>query len=124
MKRFIVLAALITFSGCTTLRPVEGTANELQSRIDSGGLLIRGDRISVVTADAKTHKLRVRFVGDGRIEGRTDSVAMNQIVSLRKREFSRTKTWLLIGCGVALTGLIIYAAANAAPAFALGQTAH
>ena len=124
MKGFIVLAVLISFAGCTSLRPVEGTADELQSRINSGGLLSPGDRISVVTADAQTHKFRVRGISEGRIEGRTDSVAVIQIVSLQKREFSRAKTWLLIGCGVALTGFIVYAAANAAPAFALGQTAH
>jgi hypothetical protein len=124
MKRIIVLAALICFTGCTSLRPVEGTANELQGRINSGGLLVRGDRISVVTTDAKTHKFRVHVISEGVIEGRTDRVPVDQIVSLQRREFSRTKTWLLIGCGVALTGFIIYAAANAAPAFALGQTAH
>jgi hypothetical protein len=130
MKRLIVLAALISFAGCTSLRPVEGTTDELQNRINSGGLLAGGDRISVVTADAKTHKFRVRVIREGMIEGRmdiaggTDRVPVDQIVSLQKREFSRTKTWLLIGCGVAFTAFIIYAAAHAAPAFALGQTAH
>jgi hypothetical protein len=124
MKRFIALAALISFAGCTTLRPVEGTSNELQTRINSGALLTRGDRISVVTTDAKTHKFRVRVIGEGIIEGRQDRVPVDQIVSLQKREFSRTKTFVLMGCGVAFTVFIVYAAAQAMPAFALGQTAH
>jgi hypothetical protein len=124
MKRFIVLVALISFAACTSFRPVEGTANQLQSRINSGASLRRGDRISAVTSDAKPHKFRVRFISDGIIAGRTDRVPVDQIVSLQKREFSPTKTWLLIGCGFALTGFIIYAAAHAMPAFALGQTAH
>ena len=124
MKRIIVLAALISFAGCTSLRPVEGTPNELQSRINSGGLLTHGDRISIVTTDAKTHKFRVRVISEGIIEGRQDRLRVDQIVSLQKSEFSRVKTFLLIGCGIALTGFIIYAAAHAAPAFALGQTPH
>jgi hypothetical protein len=124
MKRIIVLAALFGFVGCTSLRPVEGTSTELQSRINSGALLTRGDRISVVTTDAKTHQFRVRAISEGAIEGSRDRVPVDQIVSLQKREFSRTKTFLLIGCGVAVTGFIIYAAAQAVPAFALGQTAH
>jgi hypothetical protein len=124
MKRIIVLVALISFAGCTSLRPVEGTPNELQSRINSGGLLTRGDRISVVTTDAKTRRFRVRVVSEGIIEGWKDRVPVDQIVSLQKREFSGTKTWLLVGCGLAFTGFIIYAAAHAVPAFALGETAH
>jgi hypothetical protein len=120
MKRFIVMAALISFAGCTTLRPIEGTANELQDRINAGGLLTAGDRVSIVTADAKRHIFRVRVVKDGTIEGRKDRVSVDQIVSVQKRKFSRAKTFLLVGCGVVFTGFIVYAAANAAPAFALG----
>jgi hypothetical protein len=120
MKRFIVLAALMSFAGCTTLRPIERTPAELQNRIGSGGLLARGDRVSIVTADAKTHKFRVRAISEGIVQGRKDRVPVDQIVSVQKREFSRVKTTLLVGCGLAFTGFIIYAAANAMPAFALG----
>jgi hypothetical protein len=120
MKRFIVLVALMSFAGCTTLRPIEGTPTELQSRISSGGLLTRGDRVSIVTTDAKMHKFRVLVISEGIVQGRKDRVPVDQIVSVQKREFSRLKTFLLVGCGLAFTGFIIYAAANAAPAFALG----
>jgi hypothetical protein len=120
MKRFIVLAALISFAGCTTLRPIEGTPNELQSRIGFGGLLRNGDRVSIVTTDAKTHKFRVRAISEGIVQGRQDRIPVDQIVSVQKREFSRAKTFLLVACGVAFTGLIIYAAAQAVPAFTLG----
>jgi len=120
MKRLIVLAALISFAGCTTLRPIEGTANELQSRINAGGLLTAGDRVSIVTADAKRHVFRVRIIKDSLIDGTKDRVSVDQIVSVQKRKFSRAKTFLLVGCGIAFTGFIVYAAAHAAPAFALG----
>jgi hypothetical protein len=120
MKRFILLTALISFAGCTTLRPIDGTANELQSRINAGGLLTAGDRVSIVTADAKRHVFRVRVINDGIVEGKNDRVSVDQIVSVQKRKFSRAKTFLLVGCGLAFTGLIVYAAAHAVPEFALG----
>jgi hypothetical protein len=120
MKRFIVLAALVSFAGCTTLRPIDGTPAELRSRVASRGLLMRGDRVSIVTTDAKVHKFRVRVISEDIVQGGEDRVAVGQIVSMQRREFSRTKTFLLVGCGLAFTGLIIYAAAHAAPAFALG----
>jgi hypothetical protein len=119
MRRFIVFAVLISLAACTTLRPIEGTSGDLRSRIGSGGLLEAGDRVSIVTADAKTHKFRVRSVSAGIIEGRKDRVPIDQIVSVQKREFSRAKTWLLMGCGVAFTGLIVYEVANGVAAFAL-----
>lgn len=122
MGRLIVLAALVSFAGCTTLRPVEGTSNELQSRISSGALLTKGDRVSILTTDAKRHIFRVRLISDGIVEGRNDRFPVDQIVSVQKREFSRAKTFLLVGCGVAFTGFIIYAAAHAVPSFALGGT--
>jgi hypothetical protein len=87
MKRFIALAALISFAGCTTLRQIEGTPAELQ-----GGI----------------------------VQGTKDRVPVDQIVSVQKREFSRVKTFLLVGGGLVFTGLIVYAAAHEAPAFALG----
>jgi hypothetical protein len=119
MRRLIVFAVLINLAACTTLRPIEGTSSELQSRISSGGLLAAGDRVLIVTTDEKMHKFRVRGLSAGIIEGRRDRVPVDQLASLQKRQFSRAKTWILVGCGVAFTGLIVYAAANAAPAFAL-----
>jgi hypothetical protein len=120
MKRFTVLVALISFAGCTTLRPIEGTPAQLQSRIGAGGLLTKGDRVAIVTADAKTHKFRVRVIGEGIVQGREERVPVDQIVSVQRREFSHAKTVLLVGCGLAFTGLIIYVAAHAVPSFALG----
>jgi hypothetical protein len=120
MKCLCLLAALMAFAGCTTLRPIQGTPAELQSRISSSGLLTRGDRVSIVTIDAKTHKFRVHAISEGIVQGSKDRVPVEQIVSVQRREFSAAKTFVLAGCGLAFAGLIIYAAAHAAPAFALG----
>jgi hypothetical protein len=122
MKRFTVYAAIIGLAGCTTLQPIEGTANELQGRISSGGLLEVGDRVSIVTSDDRTHEFRIRAISDGHLQGASDSVTVAEVTTLQKREFSRGKTFLLVGGIVLGVGLVLYAAAQAAPAFALGRT--
>jgi hypothetical protein len=122
MKRFTVYAAIIGLAGCTTLQPIEGTANELQGRISSGGLLEVGDRVSIVTSDDRTHEFRIRAISDGLLQGASDSVTVAEVTTLQKREFSRGKTFLLVGGIVLGVGLVLYAAAQAAPAFALGRT--
>ena len=120
MKRLIVLAAVISCTGCTTLRPIEGTATELQQRINSGELLKPGDRVVVVTTDNHTHRFAVTAIGAGLIDGKSDSVPVDQIASLERRQFSRARTVALV-CGVVLVvaGGIVYIAAHAVPAVAL-----
>lgn len=119
MRCFIALAATISLAGCTTLRPIEGTPTELQQRLNSGDLLESGDRVSIVTADHKTHVFRVTAVSAGFIEGRGQSVPVDQVVLVQKRQFSRAKTWVLAGAGVLAIGSIAYVISQAAPAFAL-----
>jgi hypothetical protein len=120
MKRMIVLVALISCVGCTTLRPIEGTSTELQRRITSGELVKAGDRVVIVTADNQSHQIAVVAVVAGLIKGKTDTVPVDQVVSLKIRRFSRAKTLALIG-GVVLVvgGVVVIVAAHAVPAAAL-----
>ena len=120
MKHLIILVAVISFAGCTTLRPIEGTSTELQQRISSGQLLKVGDRVLIVTTDQKAHRFAVTGIGAGVIEGKADSIPVDQVAYLEMREFSRAKTWSLVG-GVVLVvvGGSVIVAANTVPAFAL-----
>jgi len=117
IRRIIVYALIVLLStGCTTLRPVNASSNELQQRINSGGLLRVGDELEVVTSDGKIHQLTVARLGDGRIEGRNESINVDQVASLRKREFSGGRTLALIG-GVAVAVVLAVAASHPAPHF-------
>jgi hypothetical protein len=51
MKCFSVCVLIIAVTGCTTLRPIDGTPKELQQFINSGELLQPGDRVRIVSAD-------------------------------------------------------------------------
>lgn len=123
MRRIIILITVISFAGCTTLRPIEGIPPELQQRITSDGLLKTGDRVLIVTTDNKSHKFNVTGIRSGLIEGKATSIPVDQVVSVQKREFSTGKTVVLIaGIVLVIGGLVAIAAANSAPAFALSHS--
>ena len=119
MRCFIALAAVISCAGCTTLRPIEGTSTELRQQLNSGALLEIGDRVLIVTEDHKTHRFSVTAVSAGFIEGRAQSIPVDQVVSVQRRQFSRAKTWVLAGAGVLVMGSIAYAISQAAPTFVI-----
>jgi hypothetical protein len=114
-------AVLIGCAGCTTLRPIEGSPADLRLHINSGELLKKGDRVQIVTTDQTTHRFTVKSVGSGRIDGASESIPVEQISALEKRQFSRGKTIALVGglLGGAALGLIVYGLAEYAGAFAL-----
>lgn len=117
----LLTSVLVSCAGCTTLRPIEGSPADLRQRISSGELLKTGDRILVVTTDQKEHRFTVRSVGAGLIDGPAESIPIEQISALEKRQFSRGKTIALVGglMGGAALGLIVYGLAEYAGALAL-----
>ena len=109
-KALVVLAMVIGCAGCTTLRPVAGTPEELRARINSGQLLKPGERVNIVTADQNVHRFVVTGVANGVIAGRTDSVPVGQVVALEKPAPDTGKTVQLVGgilLGVILIGSAI-----------------
>jgi hypothetical protein len=120
MKRIIVLTAIISCTGCTVLRPIDGTSTELQQRIVSGQLLKPGDRVEIVTTNQQTHRFTVTRIDAVLIEGKAESIQTDQVVSVERRQFSRVRTLALI-CGVIVVvgGVIAIVAAHTVPAFAL-----
>jgi hypothetical protein len=68
-----------------------------------------------------THRFTVKSAGAGRIDGASESIRLEQISALKKRQFSRGKTIALVGglLGGASLGLFIYGFAEYAGAFAL-----
>jgi hypothetical protein len=115
MLRFSLIVVIIICTGCTTLRPIEGSPVELRQRINSGGLLKPGDRVVIVASDGRAHRFLIKSIDAGLIRGRSESVPIEQVVSLQQRQFSRAKTAaLVIGIGLACSviGLAAYAATH------------
>lgn len=122
MRSLILLSTLMLNAGCTTLHPIEGTPMDLQERIASNELLKIGDRVSIVTTDGKTHRFTVTGFDAGIVNGKSESVSIDQVRHVAKRTLSRGKTIALVaGIVVAGTvlGLVVYAATHFGAGLAL-----
>ncbi len=66
-------------------------------------------------------RFTIKTIGAGRIEGPSESIPVEQICALEKRQFSRGKTIALVGglVGGAALGLLVYGLAEYAGALAL-----
>jgi hypothetical protein len=110
MQRTILLIIILVCAGCTTLRPLAG---------DPLPQLKVGDRVLIVTQDNLRHRFRVNSIDARVVSGRSQTVPIDQIVSVQKRQFSLVKTLALATVIAGLAGAVIYTAASLAPAAAL-----
>lgn len=119
MKRplaFVCSLALL-LAGCTSLKPMEMTPQELHAEIKQSQVVQVGDKIKLVTADGKPHEFKVGKITATHIFGNNEQIEIEQIVALETRQFSGGKTALLAG-GVYV--IYIMARLLAAPAIILG----
>jgi len=82
MKWLTPYLLLIALTGCTTLRPIDGTPKELQQFMNSGELLKPGDRVRIVTADQKVHQFAITKIEAGLIMGPHESLSVDQVIYL------------------------------------------
>jgi hypothetical protein len=110
MRGLTVLALILICAGCTTLKPVAGTPADLRQRINAGELVKAGDSVVIGTADGTIHRVEVTGVAGGVVQGRSESVPVEQIVSLEKRTVSPRKTLDLVLLGLLIAALATLAA--------------
>jgi hypothetical protein len=120
MKRFTVLVLIICLGGCTTLRPVAGNPSGLQQRIASGELLKRGDHVAVLTNDGAMHEFNVTAVSASTIDGKHESIRIDQVSALQKRQLNVGKTALVVGLTVVGAATIAAVAIGLKSAVAAG----
>jgi hypothetical protein len=82
VKGFTACVLTIAVTGCTTMRPIDGSPTELQRFINAGELLKQGDRVRIVTVDEKAHRIAITKVEAGLIVGANESVPVDQVRSL------------------------------------------
>jgi hypothetical protein len=92
MKWLSASILIIALTGCTTMRPIDGSPSELQQSINSGELLKPGDRVRIVTMDDKTHRFAITKIEAGRIVGPNESIPVDVILSLEKQEFQKIES--------------------------------
>jgi hypothetical protein len=111
MKTLIVLCVIVCMiGGCTTLHPIANAPRNLSQHFSDGGVLQPGDRVIITTVAGAKRQLRIRSVRDGVIYGDHDSVPFSEIASIDRRDFSATKTTILV---VVILGVVAAIAAAA-----------
>jgi hypothetical protein len=107
MRLVSTLIAIILVTGCTSMKPIELSPDQLQNRISAGELIHEGDTVRIITAEGKKHKLEVGAIADGRIIGDGIEVPIVDITAIEIKEPSEGKsTGLFIGSmGLILVGL-------------------
>lgn len=93
----LTILTLFVVVGCSTLKPVELTPEQLQDKILTENIVREGDRVQVVTFDGTRHSFRVKAVTRDYIEGKDIKIPISEVVALETREFSGGKTSLLVG---------------------------
>ena len=122
--RFVIALMLLTcHAGCTTLRPIAGDPSDLRQRLASGELLQQGDRVLIVTTDGGSHEFKVASLGAHTIDGKLESIRIDQVASIQKRQVNVGKTVLLVGLtlvGVAAADALVVGLSRAGAAAAGG----
>lgn len=120
MKQLMLLILTVCLvAACTTLHPIVGSPAELSQQIADGGVLHPGDRVVITTVQGIKHKFVMRSVHDGAIYGDHDSVPLNEIATLQRREFSTGKTVVLVVVVLGIVGGIVAAASSSGVGYGL-----
>ena len=103
MQSALIVVLILALTGCSTLRPVHASAEELRAQLRAGTLLSAGEEARIVTEDGVKRDLIVTNVTRERVEGKNASIPIAEIVTVDKRRLSVGKNLLLlvaIGIGV------------------------
>lgn len=102
MRTLLAGPAIVALAGGTRLRPIVGTAPQLQREVAARVLLKAGDRVEIVTRDGRVHRLVVERIADGQVVGRRGSVPIEDIATIGKREVNLATGAVLGAVGPAL----------------------
>ncbi len=125
MTRVLFFSFLLIFSGCTTLRPIDAYQDDFSQRIASGELLKIHDHVVIETKDRQTYEFEITSLSATNIDGKHQSIPIDQIVSIEKREVNTKKTLLLvllIAGGIAFTVVLVSALKAAGEAALFGSS--
>lgn len=123
MQSPLVLLLTLTIAvlpACTSLKPIEASADEVQRLIVDERIIESGDRVRLVTADETVYEFRVTEVDreQGVVLGDDERIDIDDIIAVDTRKVSVGRTALLVG-GLGY-GLAVLIAIAIAPALLLG----
>ena len=106
MKLISTIIVVLVATGCTSLKSIEMSPEQLQERIVAGDVIKVGDDVRIFTEDGENHEFKVTAISDDQVSGSDGTVSVGDIVALETREFSGGKTALFAGSSLALVLVI------------------
>lgn len=123
----VMLLAALTMSGCSSYNAVQLNRDKIGSDYSYYKMdppLYIGDKIKYKLKDGKEDELTVGKVEPNTIVSDTGKViAISDIASLERKDFSKGKTASLVGGGVAATTVILIVMVSAATIAVIGAIA-
>lgn len=114
MKTPLIVLSTFLLCSCTSLKPIELPAEELQQKIIAGDIVLVGEKARLITADGNERKLHVTAVTESMIVAKDIEIPIVDIVAVETRQISAGKTTALVATGVAIGYVIAGAVAAAA----------
>lgn len=105
LTRFITCLVLIAFAtGCTTMRPVDGT-----DAASFAGQFEVGDKVRITRMDFSTHEFEITEIADDGIGGDGIFIPWSdiQLAEIRRIDRLRTGTVVVLGAAVVLAGVVL-----------------
>ena len=98
---------MLLVSGCSTVKPVEMTPDQVQQKVSAGELIAVGDKVRVATSTGEVYDFKVTAVTNQQILGDGIQIPIEDVVAIETREFSVGKTAALAGGTVLLWAVIV-----------------
>ena len=106
-KFISVSLVILLMSGCSTVKPVEMTPEQVQQKISAGELIAVGDKVKVATTDDEVYDFKVTAVTNQQILGDEIKIPIDKVVAIETKRFSAGKTAALAGGTVVLWAIIV-----------------
>jgi hypothetical protein len=110
---WVIGLVCLAFAACSSARPLAfQSAEDLRSQLEPG------DKVRITTHDGRKLKFEVREVTEDAVVGENESVATNEIRTIERVDFSRTKTTIF---GLSTAAVVVVVGLFTALAIALSQ---
>lgn len=106
MKLIAMIVVLLVAGGCTTMKPVEMSSDQLQRKISAGEMVKVGDFVKITTSDGKNHTFKVSAVTSDHVSGKGIEIPVESITAIQPGKFSAGKMVLYVVLGLGLLYVI------------------
>ena len=104
LKLGSIFLVLFLVGGCSTMKPIDMSPEEVQEKISAGEVLGVGDDVKLTTRDNAVHEFKVTSITDEQVLGDNIEIPIDDIVGIETKQFSAGRT---VGAAAAAGGTVL-----------------